>query len=191
MELGFATKGLRRTCEQGAWARRELGADAASGLQRRLADLESVDAITELPWLTVEFGTHDDAAIEFHPGFWLTIMPIRGGDDMDHNRAVRHPMIVTRIDNCLQGVVDLKPVPLGKKIKVPLSNLLELILKRGRAHVDDARALGAFVVVVTPRRAVLIHSKLAIRLGGAEAHGRQAASRECHRLAKVPADEDG
>ena len=88
MELGFATKGLRRTCEQGAWARRELGPDAAIGLQRRLADLEAVDAITELPWLTVEFGADGDAAIEFHPGYWLTIMALRGGANMDHNQAV-------------------------------------------------------------------------------------------------------
>jgi len=88
LELGFATKGLRRICEQDAWARRELGPDAARALQRRLADLEAVDAITELPWLTVEFGADGDAAIEFHPGYWLTILAIRGGADMDHNWAV-------------------------------------------------------------------------------------------------------
>jgi hypothetical protein len=88
LELGFATKGLRRTCEQGAWARKELGPDAASALQRRLADLEVVDAITELPWMTVEFGAYDDAAIEFYPGYWLTIMATRGAADMDQNQSV-------------------------------------------------------------------------------------------------------
>jgi hypothetical protein len=88
LELGFATKGLRRTCEQGAWARKELGPDAASALQRRLADLEAVDAITALPWMTVEFGAHDDAAIEFHPGYWLTIIAIRGAANMDQNQSV-------------------------------------------------------------------------------------------------------
>lgn len=88
MELGFATKGLRRTCEQAAWALNELGPDAASALQRRLADLEVVDAITELPWLTVEFGAHDEAAIEFHPGYWLTIMAIRKVSDMDQNQSI-------------------------------------------------------------------------------------------------------
>lgn len=88
MEFGFATKGLRRTCEQSAWARKELGPDAAGALQRRLADLEAVDAVTELPWLTVEFGAHEGAAIEFHPGYWLTIMAIRGAADMDENQSV-------------------------------------------------------------------------------------------------------
>ena len=88
MELGFATKGLRRTCEQGAWARRELGQDAAGALQRRLADLEAAEAITELPWLTVEFGGQGDAAIEFHPGYWLTITAIRGGADVKHNQSI-------------------------------------------------------------------------------------------------------
>jgi hypothetical protein len=88
LELGFATKGLRRTCEQTAWARKELGPLAASALQRRLADLEAVDAITELPWMTVEFGADDDAAIEFHPGYWLTILAIRGGTDMNQNQSV-------------------------------------------------------------------------------------------------------
>lgn len=88
MELGFATKGLRRTCEQGAWARKELGPDAASALQRRLTDLEAVDAITQLPWMTVEFGAHDDAAIEFYPDYWLTIMAIRGAADMAQNRTI-------------------------------------------------------------------------------------------------------
>ncbi len=88
MELGFATKGLRRTCEQAAWAVRELGVDAAGGLQRRLADLEAADAITELPWLTIEFGTHGDAAIEFHPGYWLTVMAIFRTGDMDHDKGI-------------------------------------------------------------------------------------------------------
>jgi hypothetical protein len=88
LELGFSTKSLRRICEQGGWARKELGPDAASALQRRLADLEAVDALTELPWLNVEFGADADAAIEFHPGYWLTMMAIRGGADMGHNQGV-------------------------------------------------------------------------------------------------------
>jgi hypothetical protein len=88
LELGFATKGLRRTCEQAAWALKELGPDAASALQRRLADLEAVDALTELPWLAVEFGVYDDAAIEFHPGYWLTIMAIRRAGDMKENQSI-------------------------------------------------------------------------------------------------------
>ena len=88
MELGFATKGLRRICEQAAWALRELGPDAASALQRRLADLESVDAITDLPWLNIEFGADDNAAIEFRPGYWLNITAIRGVADMKTDKNV-------------------------------------------------------------------------------------------------------
>lgn len=38
--------------------------------------------------MTVEFGTHDDAAIEFHPGYWLTIMAIRGAAEMDQNQRI-------------------------------------------------------------------------------------------------------
>jgi hypothetical protein len=88
LELGFATKSLRRTCEQDAWSRRELGADAAAGLQRRIADLEAADAVTELPWLNVEFGANDDAAIEFHPGYWLTIVAVREPADVKKNPNV-------------------------------------------------------------------------------------------------------
>jgi hypothetical protein len=88
LELGFATKGLRRTCEQDAWARRELGDEAAIALQRRLADLEAAETITELPWLNIDFGANDDAAIEFHPGYWLTILAIRGAADMDRTQKV-------------------------------------------------------------------------------------------------------
>lgn len=93
LEFGFATKGLRRTCEQAAWARRELGPDAASALQRRLADLEAMDAITEAPWMTVEFGTNDDAAIEFHPGYWLTILAIRGAGELDQTQPIDWSMV--------------------------------------------------------------------------------------------------
>lgn len=38
--------------------------------------------------MTVEFGADDDAAIEFHPGYWLTILAIRGGTDMNQNQSV-------------------------------------------------------------------------------------------------------
>jgi hypothetical protein len=96
LELGFATKGLRRTCEQDAWARHELGVEPASALQRRLADLEAAEAITDLPWLNIEFGADDDAAIEFYPGYWLTILAIRGTADMDRTTEVDW-MIVDRI----------------------------------------------------------------------------------------------
>jgi hypothetical protein len=88
LELGFATKGLRRTCEQDAWARRELGDEAAFALQRLLADLEAADTITELQWLNIDFGENDDAAIQFHSGYWLTVLAIRGAVDMDRTQRV-------------------------------------------------------------------------------------------------------
>ena len=86
MELGFATKGLRRICEQEGWARRELGDEAAAALKRRLADLESAEVLTELPWLPIVFGADGDASIEFHPGYCLNIVAIRGASPMDGNQ---------------------------------------------------------------------------------------------------------
>lgn len=46
-----------------------LGEEAAAGLRRRLADLEAVDAITELPWLPITYGHDGEASIEFHSGY--------------------------------------------------------------------------------------------------------------------------
>jgi hypothetical protein len=88
LELGFATKGLRRTCEQDAWARRELGEEVATALQRRLADLEAAETITELPWLNIDAGAYRDAAIEFYPGYWLLILAIGGAANMDRTQKV-------------------------------------------------------------------------------------------------------
>ena len=87
MELGFETKGLRRTCEKDAWARRELGDAAALALQRRLADLEAAETITDLPW-NMEFGVNDEGALEFHPEHWLTFQAIRGAADVDTTQEI-------------------------------------------------------------------------------------------------------
>lgn len=58
-------------------------------LQRRLADLEACENLAELPpWVSVDFGESDDAAIEFHPGYWLHIVAIRGALPMDGNQKV-------------------------------------------------------------------------------------------------------
>jgi hypothetical protein len=62
-----------------------LGDDAAAGLRRRLADLEAVDAITELPWLPVTYGYDGEASIEFHPGYSLNVVAIRGASRMVEN----------------------------------------------------------------------------------------------------------
>lgn len=51
-------------------ARQELGEQAAADLHARLADLEAIDAITELTWTPVELGP-TTVAIQFHPGFRL------------------------------------------------------------------------------------------------------------------------
>lgn len=85
MELGFATKKLRQICQQEASARTMLGDEAAAGLRRRLADLEAVDAITELPWLPITYGYDGEASIEFHPGYSLNVVAIRGASRMVEN----------------------------------------------------------------------------------------------------------
>jgi hypothetical protein len=78
LEIGFETKTLRRLCEQQAHARRELGDDPAAALLGRLADLEAADSVVDLPWLSVVFGTHGEASIEFFPGYHLNVLAISG-----------------------------------------------------------------------------------------------------------------
>jgi methionine aminopeptidase len=85
LELGFATKKLRQICQQEASARKMLGDEAAAGLRRRLADLEAVDAITELPWLPITYGYDGEASIEFHSGYSLNVVAIRGAPRMVEN----------------------------------------------------------------------------------------------------------
>jgi toxin HigB-1 len=88
LEFGFKTKSLRRLCEQEACANRELGERAAAALRRRLADLEAVNALTELPWLAVAFSPGGEASIEFYPGYYLNVVAIRGGSPMPKNREL-------------------------------------------------------------------------------------------------------
>lgn len=73
-------------CENNAWARKALGVDVAGALQRRLADLEAAEVITDLPWLNIVFGADCDAAIEIHVGYWLNIVAIPGAPPMDGNQ---------------------------------------------------------------------------------------------------------
>lgn len=76
LELGFATKGLRRVCEQTAKARQELGAEAAAALQRRLADMEAAEAIADLPWVPVTLSDGGEGLIEFYPGYALRFVAV-------------------------------------------------------------------------------------------------------------------
>jgi plasmid maintenance system killer protein len=48
LELTFATKSLRQLCESEAAAKRELGADVAERLKRRLADLRAAAHVNDL-----------------------------------------------------------------------------------------------------------------------------------------------
>jgi 3-oxoacyl-ACP reductase-like protein len=49
LELAFETKALRDICESEKKAKHELGAAVAAQLKRRLADLQAVESIDELP----------------------------------------------------------------------------------------------------------------------------------------------
>ena len=48
MELAFSTKALRAVCENEERAVRELGAESANALKRRLGDLRAADNVTDL-----------------------------------------------------------------------------------------------------------------------------------------------
>lgn len=48
MELAFANKPLRQTCESESIARRDLGVRIAEKLKRRLADLRAAKSVTDL-----------------------------------------------------------------------------------------------------------------------------------------------
>jgi len=49
LELGFQTEALRNICEKEKIAKKRLGASVADALKRRLADLQSIDSVDELP----------------------------------------------------------------------------------------------------------------------------------------------
>ena len=85
MEFSFKTKALRRLCEQEAVAKSALGDRAAAALQRRLADIEAVDALTELPWLNAELGDEGQGSIEFYPGYRLEVLALFGGPPVTKN----------------------------------------------------------------------------------------------------------
>lgn len=70
-------------------ARKELGDKVATDLHARLADIEAIDAITELTWVPVDLGP-TSVSIQFHPDFRLLAEaneakpPLRGnGIDWD------------------------------------------------------------------------------------------------------------
>ena len=59
--IAFGSPGLRKTCMSPARARRELVEEAASTLQRCLADMEAVDSASEL----VEMGLGIADCVEY------------------------------------------------------------------------------------------------------------------------------
>jgi hypothetical protein len=48
LEIAFQTRELRATCESPTRAKRELGESASKSLRRVLADMNAVEAVTEL-----------------------------------------------------------------------------------------------------------------------------------------------
>lgn len=100
LDLAFGDKKLRYVCESSARARKALGSLAAADLHARLADLEAIDAVTEMYWVPVRFcGV--SVGIEFHPGFRLVAeanelrAPLVGGE-VDWDRVGR--LILLRIE---------------------------------------------------------------------------------------------
>lgn len=70
LDLAFGDKALRYICESQVKARKELGEEAAVLLHARLADLEAVDAVTELTWAPVTLGA-EEVKIHFHDDYCL------------------------------------------------------------------------------------------------------------------------
>lgn len=70
LDLAFSDKALRYICESQVKARKELGDEVAAQLHLRLADIEAIDAITELTWVPLTLGP-TTVDIEFYPGFRL------------------------------------------------------------------------------------------------------------------------
>lgn len=93
MDLAFGDKALRYLCESHVKARKELGDEAAAALHARLADIEAIDAITELTWVPLTL-TSSTVSIRFHPGFSLLAQaneakPPLQGEDIDWSKVER------------------------------------------------------------------------------------------------------
>lgn len=89
MEFAFATKGLRQTCEREARARADLGAEAATSLFKRLADIRAIDALLPpLPWLPIVAMTSKSVTLEFHPGYRLIVVANHGENPLTEDGRV-------------------------------------------------------------------------------------------------------
>jgi len=63
LEFAFSTQGLRTLCETEAAADRQLGAECAAALRRRLADLRAASNVAELVAGHVRPGTAKDQLV--------------------------------------------------------------------------------------------------------------------------------
>jgi hypothetical protein len=93
LDLAFADKALRYICESQVRARKELGDEVAAQLHSRLADIEAIDAITELTWVPMTLGP-TTVDIEFYPGFRLIaaaneVNPPLHGNTVDWTKVER------------------------------------------------------------------------------------------------------
>jgi hypothetical protein len=93
LDLAFGDKALRYICESQVKARKEFGKAAALALHARLADLESIDVLTELTWAPVYPGPAS-AGIQVHSDLLLIVEaneanPPRNGDSVDWGKVGR------------------------------------------------------------------------------------------------------
>jgi hypothetical protein len=100
--IAFGSPDLRKTCNSPARAKRELGAETASLLQGRLADMEAVECASEL--IEVGLGiadcVEDPAVLRFRlaEGVYLRckvnhkLIPMNG-DTVDWSRVTRLQVI--------------------------------------------------------------------------------------------------
>lgn len=84
LDLAFDDKAIRYVCESDLRARKLFGAEAASRLRLRLADLEAVECLVEIDWAPVVLGA-TSATIEFYPNMLLLVEP--GGTKIPFDQA--------------------------------------------------------------------------------------------------------
>lgn len=102
LDLAFGDKAIRYVCESDLRARKLLGAEAASRLRLRLAELEAVDRLIEIDWVPVLLDA-TSATIEFYPGMLLLVEPGGTKIPLDHAGKVNwHAVQRVRIMKVIQ-----------------------------------------------------------------------------------------
>jgi plasmid maintenance system killer protein len=105
LELAFESKLLRSICESEASAIEELGADVASALKRRLADLRAAKSPQDLPMghPRIEKGKNGDVfVIDVHAGVQLVFCtnhvkpPVTADGDIDLPKVGRIKILGVR-----------------------------------------------------------------------------------------------